>query len=78
MGKCTGKCLVGVIIAIIFGALFVWTLVVAYQTHITDLWNYNSLLWYVLALIFLAIAKCAKHWGMGCPHYGSGTGGKKK
>ena len=68
MKGCNGRCLAGVIVAIIFGALFIWTLVIAYQTQLTDLWNYNVLPWYLLALVFLAVAKGAKHWAMGCPH----------
>ena len=68
MKGCSGQCLAGMIVGIIFGALFLWTLVVAYQTHILDLWNYNVLIWYLMAVVFLAIAKMAKHWGMKCPH----------
>lgn len=68
MEKCTGRCLVGIIIAIIFGALFLWTLVFAYQTHIRNLGNYLILGWYLLALVWLAIAKVGKRWGMGCSH----------
>lgn len=78
MGKCTGRCLVGTIVAIVFGALFLWTLVVAYQTHIANLMSYNSLMMYVLALVWLAIAKCAKCWGRGCSHCTVNGKGKKR
>ena len=68
MKNCSGKCIAGIIVAIIFGGLFLWTLVLAYRTHITDLWNYNVLPWYILSLVFLVIAKGGKKWGMGCLH----------
>lgn len=76
MKNCTGQCLAGAIVAIIFGSLFLWTLVVTYQTHIQDLWSYAVLPWYILSLIFLAIAKWAKCWGWNCPHC-AGIGKKK-
>lgn len=77
MKGCNGRCVGGIIVAIIFGALFLWTLVLAYHTQKANLWDYNVLPWYILALIFLAIAKWGKHWAMMCPHEG-GKMEKKK
>ena len=64
--NCSGQCIAGIIIAIIFGALFVWTLVFGYQAQVVNR-NVSAFVTYVLALVFLAIAKFAKMWGMGCP-----------
>lgn len=70
MKNCNGKCVGGAVIAIIFGALFLWTLVATYKTHsaAANLWDYNVLAWYGLAMVFLTIAKVGKSWGMGCSH----------
>ncbi|MBI4021410.1 MAG: hypothetical protein HY369_04140 [Candidatus Aenigmarchaeota archaeon] len=76
MKNCSGQCIAGTIVAIIFGALFLWTLVLAYHTQVADLRSYDVLPWYVLALIFLAIAKWGKHWAYGCPHCGPHTEAK--
>ncbi|MBU0953471.1 MAG: hypothetical protein KKA90_03565 [Nanoarchaeota archaeon] len=62
---CTGQCVAGVIIAIIFGALFLWTLVLGYQTQVIGR-NVSAFVTYALALVFLVIAKVAKCWGKSC------------
>ena len=53
---CSGRCIAGVIIAIIFGGLFLWTLIDGIRLQ----WGAQSmyaLAEYLLALVFLAIAK---------------------
>ena len=71
---CSGKCIAGIIIAIIFGALFLWTLVdgIGLQWRVG---TYSALAEYLLALVFLAIAKSAKWWAMSCGHSMPGMGG---
>ncbi len=69
--NCSGQCIAGIILAIIFGALFLWTLVFGYQAQVLNR-NVSAFVTYVLALVFLAIAKYAKLWGMGCACGGMG------
>ncbi len=67
MNGCSGRCIAGVIIAIIFGGLFLWTLIDGIGLQ----WRAGSayaLAEYLLALVFLAIAKAAKWWAMSCGH----------
>ena len=70
---CTGQCIAGVIIAIIFGGLFLWTLIDGIGLQ----WRAQTpfaLAEYLLALVFLAIVKAAKWWAMGCNHPMPGSG----
>lgn len=64
---CSGKCIAGIVIAIIFGALFLWTLIDAIGLQ-WRVGTYYALAQYLLALVFLAIAKAAKWWSMSCGH----------
>ena len=68
MNDCTGRCIAGIVVAIIFGSLFLWTIVHGYHTQLNNLSSFAALPWYLLALVFVAIAKAAKMWGMGCEH----------
>ncbi|MBU0530304.1 MAG: hypothetical protein KKC05_01400 [Nanoarchaeota archaeon] len=63
----SGKCAIGIVIAIIFGALFLWFLVHGYilQTSGTQMLTVYS--YYFVALIMAAIAKLGMH--LGHPHH---------
>ena len=64
-GKCEGKCLIGTIVAIIFGALFIWTLVTGFLTQAAG-GMASAFAYYLVALVFLVIAKLAKWHAMSC------------
>jgi len=75
MENCNGRCIAGVIIAVIFGALFLWTLFFAIKLQWTGaMYSYGTYWYYLLALIFLAVAKGAKWWAFTCPHCRPGYG----
>lgn len=78
MKNCNGHCIVGGIVAILFASLFLWTLVIAYQTQLGSLWNYNVLPWYIIAFVFLAIAKWGKCYAYECPHCQADNGKSMK
>jgi hypothetical protein len=68
-GKCNGKCVIGAIIAIIFGTLFFWSLVTGLVIHFNG--NFTlPLMYYFIAMIFIVIVKYAKCYAVTC-------GGKK-
>ncbi|MBI4019932.1 MAG: hypothetical protein HY367_01255 [Candidatus Aenigmarchaeota archaeon] len=77
---CSGRCVIGAIIAIIFGAAFILTLVSGFllQQRGGGLASVYGM--YVAALIFLAITKMAIWYSKGCPHcmvkYGEAAAGK--
>lgn len=64
--KCTGRCIAGIIIAIVFGALFIWTLIQGFLVQSAGREMAMVFWYYVGALVFLAIAKTAKYWAMHC------------
>lgn len=69
MKGCTGQCLVGAIVAIIFGSLFLYTLIMGLQTQWVDRGPAGAvIIQYIMAFIFLAITKLAKHHAYSCSH----------
>lgn len=78
MGDCTGRCIAGIVVTIIFGSLFLWSVVLAYHTQLDNLWSFNALPLYLMALVFAVIAKAAKMWGMKCTHGVAGVKKKKR
>ncbi|MBI4176449.1 MAG: hypothetical protein HY518_04540 [Candidatus Aenigmarchaeota archaeon] len=65
---CSGRCIIGGIVAIIFGALFLMTLVYGFllQQRGGGLASVYGV--YVGSLIFLGIAKWAMWYSKGCKH----------
>lgn len=55
------RCYISVILAIIFGALFLWSFVNGFKLQFTTDANFWIVfIWYVLALIWLSMAKIFK------------------
>ncbi|MFH1978739.1 MAG: hypothetical protein ABIJ92_05420 [Candidatus Aenigmatarchaeota archaeon] len=63
---CNGRCVAGVIIAIIFGALFLWTLVQGFVFQTAGAPMATAFGYYLIALIFVVVAKWAKMWAHAC------------
>jgi len=78
--NCNGRCIIGIVIAIIFGALFLWFLVQGFLYQSAGVAMATAFAYYLVALIFAAIAKISKNWAMVCEcHIESApTKGKKK
>jgi hypothetical protein len=64
-GKCDGRCITGIIIAIIFGALFIWMLVTGFLTHAAGN-GFTAFAYYLVALVFAIAAKMSKWHAMRC------------
>ena len=66
MKGCSGQSIVGVIVAIIAGALFLYTLIFAFKFQWMGGSMSASVFLYILALVFLAIAKVSKAYSHEC------------
>ncbi len=64
-GKCEGRCATGCIVAIIFGALFIWMLVTGYLTQAAGN-GFTAFAYYLVSLVFLTLACMSCHFGMHC------------
>jgi hypothetical protein len=64
-GKCDGRCIMGVIVAIIFGALFLWMLVAGYLTQAAGN-GLTAFAYYLVALVFAVVAKMSKYHAECC------------
>ncbi len=64
-GKCDGRCITGVIIAIIFGALFIWMLAAGFLIQLAGN-AFTAFAYYLVALVFAVAAKMAKWHAMRC------------
>lgn len=67
MHGCTGRCVVGIVIAIIVGAFFIWTLIEGISMQVFKGATMSTVFWYYLGAIILAVvAKMAKMHAMHC------------
>ena len=73
MKGCSGQCIIGIVVAIIFGALFLYTLISGIQNQwLVRATAATVIVQYILAFVFLAIAKVAKTYAYQCESTHSG------
>ena len=67
MKGCSGQCIIGIVVAIIFGALFLYTLISGIQNQwLVRATAATVIVQYILAFVFFAIAKVAKTYAYNC------------
>ncbi len=64
-GRCDGRCITGVIIAIIFGALFIWMLAAGFLIQAAGN-SFTAFAYYLVALVFAVAACMSCHHAMRC------------
>lgn len=63
---CDYRCITGIILAVIFGALFLWFLVQGFVLQTGGAAMLTAFLYYLASLILLVITKHLKYWASHC------------
>lgn len=63
---CDYRCITGIILAVIFGALFLWFLVQGFVLQTGGAAMLTAFLYYLATLILLVITKHLKYWASHC------------